>query len=286
MSGLPGAALVNYFIYEADRRFRQDTDRRHDDFELVFTRAFGTQEDLVFPVNQDVADAPFHEGGRGAPGARVEHRHVLKEAPDKILGLGFIAAGLFQGIAPRGQVVPAGDTGGLRVRSNDGDSGFDQVAPILDALGVSFADQKRDRRAVGCAIIGKACLPVCGNRLGLLGDGIDIVRQCQRHDVGLQTVDDGACLFARSSVGLQDLDGLAGLSQPVLGEGRIELLIHLTCRVIRHVQKRDVFGMNGERVHKGQYNAQRNKRLPYCLNIHEPFLHVRLVKVVRSKCEL
>ena len=36
--------------------------------------------------------APLHEGGRGAPGARVEHRHVLKETPDKILGFGFIAA--------------------------------------------------------------------------------------------------------------------------------------------------------------------------------------------------
>jgi hypothetical protein len=45
------------------------------------------QQQLVLPVDQYVADAAFHEGGRGATGAGVEHGHVPEEGGDKRLGL-------------------------------------------------------------------------------------------------------------------------------------------------------------------------------------------------------
>ena len=38
----------------------------------------------------------------------------------------------------------------------------------------------------------------------MLGDGVDVVGERQRHDVGFEPVDDGAGLLAGAAVGLAD----------------------------------------------------------------------------------
>jgi hypothetical protein len=47
-----------------------------------------------------------------------------------------------------------------------------------------------------------------------LGNGVNVRRQSEGDDVGLETVNDGAGLFARAAVRLLDLDGVAGLGLP------------------------------------------------------------------------
>jgi hypothetical protein len=66
---------------------------------------------------------------------------------------------------------------------------------------------------------------------------IDIARQCQRHNVGLEPVDHRACLLARTAMGLLDRYILAGSCLPVPDEGLVEFGVKLAGRVVRHVKQ-------------------------------------------------
>ena len=133
---------------------------RGHDLELVRPQFLDRQEGLVLPGQQHVAHAALHEGVRGTAGAGVEHRHVLEQLGDELLGLGFVAALLLQGIAPGGQVVPARPAGGLGIGRDDRHARLDQVVPVLDPLGVALAHQEDDGRGVGGAVVRQSLLPV------------------------------------------------------------------------------------------------------------------------------
>jgi hypothetical protein len=67
-------------------------------------------------------------------------------------------------------------------------------------------------------MIRQALFPVEGEQLAVVGDRVDVGRERQRHHVGRQSVDDRASLATRATVRLVDLDRVAGLLLPVLGE--------------------------------------------------------------------
>jgi hypothetical protein len=69
-----------------------------------------------------------------------------------------------------------------------------------------------------------------------LRDRVDVVRERERHDVGVEAFDDRPRLRARAAVRLLDADRLARLRFPVTGKRSIELLIELTRGVVRGIE--------------------------------------------------
>jgi len=89
----------------------------------------------------------------------------------------------------------------------------------------------------GRAVVCEALLPVGRDLAGLLGDGVDVVGQRQRDDIGFESVDYRTCLLAGAAVRLLDGDVFAGLALPVLGELGVEFLIELARRIVGHVEQ-------------------------------------------------
>ena len=76
--------------------------------------------------------------------------------------------------------------------------------------------------------------------LRVLDDGVDVAFERQRHDVGVEPVDDGAGLLAGAAMRLLDGHGLAGVGLPLGGESGVEILVELAGRVIGDVEERGV----------------------------------------------
>ena len=69
----------------------------------------------------------------------------------------------------------------------------------------------------------------------LVGDGVDVIGQAQRGDVGVQPIDDRPALRARSAMAHAEGDGLAGLLLPIRRKGRVECLIQFAGGIVRYV---------------------------------------------------
>ena len=235
-----GAALLHHAIHPGDRRLGEDAERGVDDLELVAAVFLHGEKGFVFPRDEHVTDAALHEGRGRSAGAGVEHGDVLEELSQVLNRLGRVAAVVLRGPRPGGKVVPARTAGGLRVGRNDRDAGLDEVAPILDPLGISFAHEKDNRARVGRAVVRKAFLPVLRHGAHLVRERVDVVTQRQGDDIRIQTIHDGARLFAGAAVGLFDGEGVAGLFLPMFGEGGVELGVKLARRVVGDVEQGDV----------------------------------------------
>ena len=83
------------------------------------------------------------------------------------------------------------------------------------------------------------------------GDLVDVALERQRHDVGLEAVDDGAGLGAGAAVRLLDGDGLAGLLLPVGGEDVVVVLVELAGGIVGDVEDGGV-GEGGDREHRAE----------------------------------
>src|SRR5271163_429396 len=79
LGDLAGPVLVDVLVHQADRRLRDDAERRRDDVELRGTQLLDGQKGLIFPGQQHVADTPFHEGHRCASGSGIENGYVMVE---------------------------------------------------------------------------------------------------------------------------------------------------------------------------------------------------------------
>ena len=165
--------------------------------------------------------------------------------------------GCLQRPGPAREIIPARAARGLRIRRDDGDAGLGQVAPVADVLRISLAHQEHDRRRVGRAVVRQARLPVHRQQLAVRCNRIDVAGERERDDVGGQAVDDRARLLARAAVRLLDRDVVARLGFPVLGEGRVVLLVQLACRIVGHVQQRHLL-----RVREGSAEHKQRKRAP------------------------
>ena len=78
-----------------------------------------------------------------------------------------------------------------------------------------------------------------------LGDGVDVVGECQCDDIGSEAVDDGTPLFARATVGLLDAEIVTSFGFPLRGKGFVEILIELTRRIVGDVEQRDLGSNDG-----------------------------------------
>ena len=105
------------------------------------------------------------------------------------------------------------------------DAVLQQVVPGLDVLRVALARREHDD-GVGDEAVVLVLVPVRGDLLGL-DELVDVRRQRQRDDVGVQAGLDGAGLVAGGAVGLLEADVLAvgGLL-----EGGDDLLVRLLRR--------------------------------------------------------
>ena len=231
----PRPLLVDVLVDDRDRRFGEDAERRRDDLDLVLGFSEGEIR-LVLPRQQDVADAALDERGGRAARAGVQHGNVAIQLRDEVPRLGVVAARLTLGVLPRREVVPPRAARRLRVRRNHRRAGLDQIGPVLDALRIALAHQEHDRGGVGRAVLRQPLLPALGDEAALL-NGIDVVGERERDDVGVEPVDDGAGLSARAAVRLLDGHGLLRLALPVLHERGVEIGVELTGRIVRRVQQ-------------------------------------------------
>jgi len=93
--------------------------------------------------------------------------------------------------------------------------------------------------AGNCTVYCSALLPVVRDKAAF-ADSIDVVREGQRDDVGLQAVDHGTGLLAGAAMRLPDRHVVARPGLVLARERGIEVLVQLTRRVVGHVQQRDV----------------------------------------------
>ena len=165
------------------------------------------EQRLVLPRDQHVADARARRRWWSSRARRNRApARSCRAAVTKALRLRGVAAGLLERVGPGRQVVPARAARGLRIRRDHGDAGPDQIVPVLGcASGCPRAPGRRSSRCRACCSRARRDCQLAGIKLGLVRDGVDVVGQRQRHDVGLQPVDDGARLFARAAVGLLDV---------------------------------------------------------------------------------
>src|ERR1041385_809362 len=175
--------LVHHFIHEADGWFAKNADGGNNDFELILAKVSCTEQDFVFPCDQDVSHSALHKCCGGSARTRIEHWNVLIEPSDKVLGFGFIPPRFLKRISPCSQVVPACTARGLGIGSNDRDARSNEILPIFDALRIPFANEEDDGRSVGRTVVGQQRLPVSGKQFCLFRDGVNIVSQSKSDHV-------------------------------------------------------------------------------------------------------
>src|SRR5439155_7414424 len=230
---------------------REDADRGGHDLELVLAELVDGQDGLVLPREEHVAYAALDERGGRSARAGVEHGYPLVQLGHEGAGLRLIAAGLLQRVAPGREVVPPRSARGLGVCGDDRDAWFEQVGPVLDALRVAFAHDEYDRRRIRRAVLGKPFLPAGRDEAAFL-DGVDVVGQGQRDDVGLEAVDDRSGLLARAAMRLVDGDRLARLLLVARDERGVDRLVQLARRVVGDIQQRRVLRPRGGRGADGR----------------------------------
>ena len=231
----PGAALGHHLVHPGNRRLGQDGERGDHDLELARPHLGLGQEGLVLPGQQHVAEPALGEGDGRAPRAGVEHRHVGEQLAEILHRRRVAAMSRRPGIGRH--VVPARAAGGLGIGRDHLHAWPDQVAPVVDVLGIALADQEDDGGRVGRGVLRQAGLPSRRDQPGLLGDGVDVGGDAERHHVGLQPVDHRQRLLARAAVALVDGHVLAGLALPIGGEDGVVGLVELTRRIVADVQQ-------------------------------------------------
>ncbi len=121
-------------------------------------------------------------------------------------------------------------------------------------LGLPLRTRNTIAEVKGVLLYGQTGLPVGRQQIGLVVNRVDIVGQPQRYDVGLQSVDHRARLFARAAMGLVDCHHLAGLRLPIGGKCRVVFLVEFASGVIRDIENRLLVaggGRNPGRRHNG-----------------------------------
>ena len=274
LRGRTRAFPVDDLVDNRHRRLREDRDARHHNVEPVLAELVDCEIGLVFPRQQHVADAALDECHRRAAGAGVEDRDVGVERLYEIAR--FILAAVFlQRVTPCGEIVPARAARGLRIWRDDFDARFHQVVPILDAFRIALAHQEHDGRSVGRGIRRQALLPVRRDQPAI-GDGVDVVGESERHDVGLKAVDHRARLRAGTAVGCFDRQRLAGIGLVPDLEGLAETGVKLPRRIVGNIKQAQV-GCGRRAGHQSQkqktrrhafhcrLHCRRSRHIPVCL---------------------
>ena len=162
---------------------------------------------------------------------------------------------------------------GFRIGRDHFDAVLDQVAPVLDGLGIALADEEDDGRGVGGRVVLERAAPVGRDLLGLGGDLVDVALQRQRHDVGIEPVDHRLRLLARAAMALVDGDVVAGLALPVRSKDLIVVFIQLARRVVADIEQVQIGGARrhhtgeGHRAQEGGIGQKFRSRLHQVLQV-------------------
>src|SRR4051812_20752876 len=120
-----------------------------------------------------------------------------------------------QCITPRGKIIPTCSARGAWIGCDYRYARLDEVRPVENLFRIAFAHQKYDGRCVRRAVVRKTGLPVRSQALAFALNRVDVIRERQRYDVRLQTIDHGSCLTRRTAVRLSDGDVLTGALLPL-----------------------------------------------------------------------
>ena len=82
--------------------------------------------------------------------------------------------------------------------------GFDQIIPVLDALGISLAHRERQSSTCTAHCCPEARAPSRSRIEPGFRDGLDVIRQRERHHVGFEAVDDRARLAPGAAMRLSE----------------------------------------------------------------------------------
>ena len=212
-----------------------DADRGVDRIDLALAELALDRDHLGLEGDQHIANVALQEGRRRITPALAQHRHVLVELAHEVGRLRVAAAGLAHR-APGGQVGIATVTAGLGVDDHDLDVGADQIAPILDVLGIAVAHEKQHGRCRGRSVVGELLGPVLGDH-AVVGQELHVGRGVEGHHIGGQAVVDRARLGAGAAVRLVDLHVHALGLLVVRGESGVVVLVELARHVVRHIEQ-------------------------------------------------
>src|SRR5690606_25575976 len=154
----------------------------------------------------------------------------------------------------RREIVPACSAGSLRIRRDDFDTWFRQIVPIPNPFRVSLANKKHDRRSIRRASVRETRLPIGWNLTGMLGNGVDVVGESKRHDVGFQSVDNSARLFSRAAVRLTNAEIFACALLPLLLKPAIVFRVKFPGWIVRNVEQ----GATGAKRARGNQGSKKN----------------------------
>ena len=98
---------IDILVHDGNGRLGKNGDGGIYDVELVAPHFVHGDIRLIFPGDENVAEAAFRKRRGRAASAGIEHRHMLVELGHVRLGLRRIAAGLFLCIGPGGEIGPA-----------------------------------------------------------------------------------------------------------------------------------------------------------------------------------
>src|ERR671910_951917 len=201
-----------------DRVLDQQRLVRDDVVELL---ALLLREDRLVLVAEEHVSLAARERLERLAGALVQHRHVLEQLGQVLLGLGGRLA-LLELSAVRGHDAPLRAAGGERVRLEHLDVAGHEVVPVLDVLRVALTDHEHTDGLGDHALV-LVLVPVRIDEVGLHEPGhVGLERELD--DIRRQAALDGTRLLARRGIGLGEAHSLALFR---LVEGRNQLLVRL-----------------------------------------------------------
>ena len=259
---LAGAFLGHGAFHHSHRVFGNDADRRVHRINLAGTKLTIHRHHLRLKGNQHIANVALQEDGGGVAPALGQHRHVLEQFAHKLRRLRVGTAG-FAHVAPGRQVGHAAIAAGLGVDHNHLDIGFDQIVPVLDAFGVAVAGQKQHGGGGGRGVVREFSGPVLGYQTAI-GQKLHVGGGVHGDDISVEPVVDGTCLCAGTTVGLVDLDVLAGGLLVVRDKRGVEILVELARYIVGRVEQ----GLRGGQLGCRQGDA-RNGEADLLFEFHQ-----------------
>ena len=129
--------------------------------------------------------------------------------------------------------------------------GLTRSSQSLMRFGISLAHQEHDGRGVRRAVVRQPLLPVAGSSFARSAiASMSYASASVTTSASSPSITERACLPEPPCDCL--ISTFSGLLLPVLGEGRVEVLVQLARRIVRHVQQRDV-AARGHRAQHGPH---------------------------------
>ena len=201
------------FIYNSNRRLRQDTDARR--YNLVIIRVVPYRKKrFIFPGDQHIPLPVFHEGSCGTSGSGIQNQDIFVKLLDKGFHLCLVAVIFLIGISPGCHVIPAGTTGSFRVRCDHSHAILCQVIPVVDVLRISLPYQKYNGGSIRSTVIRIFINPAIVDQSGIL-DCINVVFQGKCCHICRKSVGNLQRLFSRTAMRLDHIHTLTCFLFPI-----------------------------------------------------------------------